>query len=148
MSKNLSILQSRKQSLLNGIRDARSQANIWGDKISRLQEASNSLQADITVLEADKSKIDSFEIDKKRWKGKEETRFSDAYAEYKEQVQLFLKKTKQAKETIDDEIVRFEANRASCLASAILHQVNVSRGRSFERIKTTRFCSIQKFFRI
>lgn len=118
MSKNLSILQSRKQSLLNGISDARSQANMWGDKISRLQEASNSLQADITALEADKSKIDSFEIDKKRWKGKEETRFSDAYSEYKEQVQLFVKKTKEAKATVDDEIVRFEANRASCLVSA------------------------------
>ncbi|MFJ6414151.1 DUF5082 family protein [Terribacillus saccharophilus] len=117
MSKNLSILQSRKQSLLNGISDARSQANIWGDKISRLQEASSSLQSDISALETDKSKIDTFEIDKKRWKGKEETRFLDAYAEYREQVQLFVKKTKQAKGTIDDEIVRFEANRASCLAS-------------------------------
>ncbi|SDC84504.1 protein of unknown function [Terribacillus halophilus] len=118
MSKNLSLLQSRKQSLLNGISDARSRANMWGDKISRLQEASNSLQADITALEADKGEIDTYEINAKRWKGKEETRFSGTYAEYKEQVQLFVKKTKQAKETIDDEIVRCEANRASCLTSA------------------------------
>ncbi|WP_366249415.1 DUF5082 family protein [Terribacillus aidingensis] len=118
MSKNLSILQSRKRSLLNGISDARSQAQSWGDKITRLQQASNSLQSDITALEADKGKIDTYEIDVRRWKGKEETRFFDAYAEYKDQVQLFVKKTKQAKETIDDEIVRCEANRASCLASA------------------------------
>lgn len=126
MSKNLSILQSRKQSLLNGISDARSQANRWGDKINRLQEASNLLQSDITTLEADKIKIDTHEIDKKRWNGKEETRFSDAYAEYQEQVQLFVKKTKQAKEAIDDEIVRCEANRANCLASAEKLSVSLS----------------------
>ncbi|WP_249872490.1 YwqH-like family protein [Oceanobacillus saliphilus] len=111
MSTDLSLLRRQRSTVLQGMSNSREQINILADKIARLQAASNSLQSSITALESSKSAIDSLSVDSSWWKGTNETKFYDRYATYQDSVQAYVRKSKDAKDGIDDEIRRTEQSR-------------------------------------
>lgn len=79
------------------------------DKISRLQQASSLLSTSISEVESIKSSINGLQIDNTRWKGKKESKFNETYSEYEVSVKDYLSKSNDAKETIDTDIKRYEA---------------------------------------
>ncbi|WP_449354458.1 YwqH-like family protein [Virgibacillus natechei] len=108
---SLGQLRSQKATVLKGMSDSRDQISTMTDKISRLQEASNTLTTNIDELETTKSNIDGLSVDEGKWQGKNKTTFEDQYNAYKDSVKDFLSKTKDAKEGIDEEIKRAEQSK-------------------------------------
>ncbi|MFD1361467.1 YwqH-like family protein [Lentibacillus salinarum] len=109
----LSQLQSQKSTVLRGIANSESKISGLEDKISRLQQASSQLATSISELETIKGSIDGLTIDAGRWKGKEENSFEENYSSYKDSVKRFVSKTEGAKDTIDQDIKRYEADKAA-----------------------------------
>lgn len=106
---SIGYLYNQKNSLLNGISDSRNMISSTEDKISRLRQASSLLSTSISEVESIKSSINGLQIDNTRWKGKKESKFNDVYSEYEVSVKDYLSKSNDAKETIDTDIKRYEA---------------------------------------
>ncbi|GLO65758.1 YwqH-like family protein [Oceanobacillus kimchii] len=106
---SIGYLYNQKDTLLNGISDSRNMISSTEDKISRLQQASSLLSTSISEVESIKSSINGLQIDNTRWKGKKESKFNETYSEYEVSVKDYLSKSNDAKETIDTDIKRYEA---------------------------------------
>ncbi|OEH54446.1 hypothetical protein AQ616_11855 [Oceanobacillus sp. E9] len=106
---SIGYLYNQKNTLLNGISDSRNMISSTEDKISRLQQASSLLSTSISEVESIKSSINGLQIDNTRWKGKKESKFNETYSEYEVSVKDYLSKSNDAKETIDTDIKRYEA---------------------------------------
>ncbi|MBT2598934.1 MULTISPECIES: DUF5082 family protein [unclassified Oceanobacillus] len=106
---SIGYLYNQKNTLLNGISDSRNMISSTEDKLSRLQQASSLLSTSISEVESIKSSINGLQIDNTRWKGKKESKFNETYSEYEVSVKDYLSKSNDAKETIDTDIKRYEA---------------------------------------
>lgn len=111
MSVDVSLLRRQRTTVLNGISNSKGEINKLADKISRLQTASNKLTSLITELETCKSNINNLSLNKNRWKGAELNKFNNRYVTYEGHVGNLVKQTINAKDTIDDEIRRFEQSK-------------------------------------
>ncbi|MCT1576499.1 DUF5082 domain-containing protein [Oceanobacillus kimchii] len=124
MSSNLTTLRAQRHSIKDGINFSRSEANSWDDKVNRLQHSANQLEASIKKMDATNRNIESLEVDKRRWKGKEENKFSDNYNVYQSDVRSFITRTKDSKNIIEEEIIRAETKRDNYLSG--IDQLNRS----------------------
>lgn len=107
-------LYNQRATAQSDIANKKNEISRLEDKISRLQKASTELATIISQLGPIKSSIKSLAIDVGRWKGKEEKNFEEAYSEYEVSVKDYISKTEDAKEVIDNDIQRYEADKASC----------------------------------
>ncbi|MGY0691179.1 YwqH-like family protein [Virgibacillus sp. FSP13] len=112
-SSALSSLYAQRSTVLAGIANSRNQIAILEEKIRRLQEASGKLSTSISELETTKSSIDGLTIDESRWKGEKEDKFEDYYDAYKSSVKSFISKTEDAKQTMEEDIARYESKKAA-----------------------------------
>ena len=110
---SLGQLRSRKTTVLTAMGDSRDKISNVEEKIRRLEEASSELATNISELETIKGSIDGLTIDDGRWKGQQEDKFEDNYNEYKDSVKDYISKTEDAKEAMDDDIKRYEADKAT-----------------------------------
>lgn len=110
---SVSQLNDQKLTVLRGIADTKNNISNVEDKITRLQQASSNLAKSISELEILKRSIDSLIIDTGKWKGKEEDKFEENYSSYKESVKKFVASTEDAKDAIDQDIKRYEAEKAT-----------------------------------
>jgi len=110
---SLSQLYSQRTTVMRGISDSRSMISSLGDKVSRLRQASNQLSTSISELESIKSSVEGLTVDTGRWKGKEKDEFEETYSSYQESVKNFVSNTENAKDTIDQDIKRYEADKAA-----------------------------------
>src|SRR5690625_2280323 len=110
---SLSQLQSRKSTVLRNMADSRNMISGLEDKVSRLQQASTQLATSISELESIKSSVEGLTVDTGRWKGKEKDEFEETYSSYQESVKNFVSNTENAKDTIDQDIKRYEADKAA-----------------------------------
>lgn len=110
---SVSQLNDQKLTVLRGIADTKNNISNVEDKITRLQQASSNLAKSISELETLKRSIDSLIIDTGKWKGKEEDKFEENYSSYKESVKKFVASTEDAKDAIDQDIKRYEAEKAT-----------------------------------
>jgi len=113
MSTSLSLLRSRKQTVLAGMDNARKQISTVEDKIERLRETANELSRKIGELETAKSSIDGLTIDESSWKGKNKQTFEGNYSDYQHAVKQYISKAKDAKEEMEEEITRYETSKAN-----------------------------------
>ncbi|AUJ26912.1 MULTISPECIES: YwqH-like family protein [Virgibacillus] len=116
MSTSLSLLREQRRTVLLGMNNARNEISVLQDKVSRLQEASNTLETNITHLRTTKKSIDQLEKDGRRWRGNNKDTYDNKYSLYRDSIQQYLSKSMDAKETIDSDIRRYEANQASYAA--------------------------------
>lgn len=110
---SLSQLRSRKTTVLTAMGDSRDKISNVEEKIRRLEEASSELAKNISELETIKGSIDGLTIDEGSWKGQKEDKFEDNYNEYKDSVKNYVSRTEDAKEAMDDDIKRYEADKAT-----------------------------------
>lgn len=113
----LNHLYERRNSILMSLSDSKHQVYVLEHKISRLQEASRSLGSSITTLETTQGSINNLKRDAGRWQGHKESIFEDDYHSYKTEVKQFVQKTKDARETIEDDIRRYQLSLNSYEAS-------------------------------
>ncbi|WP_461182281.1 YwqH-like family protein [Virgibacillus kimchii] len=92
--------------------DTRNNISSVEDKISRLQKASSNLATSISELESINSSIDGLNIDTGRWKGREQEKFEEDYSSYKDRVRNYVSRTEDAKDAIDQDIKRYEGEKA------------------------------------
>src|SRR5690625_5242837 len=109
---SISQLNDQKLTVLRGIADTKNNISNVEDKITRLQQASSNLAKSISELETLKRSIDSLIIDTGKWKGEEKDKFEENYSSYKESVKKFVASTEDAKDAIDQDIKRYEAEKA------------------------------------
>lgn len=110
---SLSSLYSQRTTVLNGMENSGQMISDAEEKIARLQKASGKMSTSLSELEATKSSIDNLIIDGGRWKGEKENKFENNYNEYKDSVKEFIAKTEDAKVAIEDDIKRYEADKAA-----------------------------------
>lgn len=110
---SVSQLNDQKLTVLRGIADTKNNISNVEDKITRLQQASSNLAKSISELETLKRSIDSLIIDTGKWKGEEKDKFEENYSSYKESVKKFVASTEDAKDAIDQDIKRYEAEKAT-----------------------------------
>ncbi|MEI3597590.1 MULTISPECIES: YwqH-like family protein [unclassified Oceanobacillus] len=110
---SISQLNDQKLTVLRGIADTKNNISNVEDKITRLQQASSNLAKSISELETLKRSIDSLIIDTGKWKGEEKDKFEENYSSYKESVKKFVASTEDAKDAIDQDIKRYEAEKAT-----------------------------------
>ncbi|GAB3799607.1 hypothetical protein GCM10028868_23150 [Virgibacillus kimchii] len=109
---SLSQLREQKRTVLRGMADTRNNISSVEDKISRLQKASSNLATSISELESINSSIDGLNIDTGRWKGREQEKFEEDYSSYKDRVRNYVSRTEDAKDAIDQDIKRYEGEKA------------------------------------
>jgi|SRR5699024_2035628 len=85
------------------------------DKISRLEEASSKLRTSLTVVRSYAKSIVYLVIDPKKWKGEEYTDYEDVYDSYKEETKSYVTGLEEAKETIDEDIKRYQVELDTAL---------------------------------
>lgn len=109
----LSQLYARRSYVIRRMTDTRNMISNLEDKISRLQRASNQLSASLSDLRSIKSSIDRLNVDRARWKGKEQNKFENNYSDYKHSVKDFVLRTENAKDTIDQDLHRYEVEKSA-----------------------------------
>ena len=113
MSAVLGLLRSQKRTVELVISGAKSNISDVEDKIERLKAAVKELEAGVEDMEAIKKSIDNLTVDEASWKGKNKDKFEDHYSEYQDAVETCISKTKDAKETMEEEITRYEQQRTN-----------------------------------
>ncbi|MTW86266.1 DUF5082 domain-containing protein [Virgibacillus dakarensis] len=92
--------------------NTRIQIAALSDKATRLQQASATLSNHIAELEALKTYADNLMVNEGIWKGKEENKFVEQYADLKNAIKAYISNAEDTKETIDDDIRRTESLKA------------------------------------
>ncbi|QKY69801.1 DUF5082 family protein [Lentibacillus sp. CBA3610] len=106
-------LRDQKVTVLGGMAHTENKISSLEDKISRLRQASSQLATNISELETIKGSITGLTIDAGRWKGEEESEFEEHYSSYEESVKSYVSKTEDAKDAMDQDIKRYEADKAT-----------------------------------
>lgn len=101
-------LSEQVRTTLEGIASSKNTIANLEEKISRLEEASLTLDSSISEIETFKSTTLDLVIDPKKWKGEEYNDFEEAYHSHEENVKLYVSRTEEAKEAIDDDIKRYK----------------------------------------
>src|SRR5699024_1166195 len=114
MSKpSLDLLYSRRRTVYAGMDNVKADIANLEDKISRLQEASNSLESSIVELEDIESTYEGLEVDENKWKGEEKDTCFEQYETYVESIKECTTETEDVKDDIDAEIQRAETSLAT-----------------------------------
>lgn len=123
---SLSYLRWRKSSVQSQIQSNRTLISDAEDKISRLRQALNEISTSLSDLQSIKSSINSLTIDLNSWRGKTEDEFDKIYSRYKDSVKTYISKVDDAKEAINDDIRRYEAEKSSYQSSitSLQHSLN------------------------
>jgi len=88
------------------------QTNLNG-KLSRLKTASNSLHSNVSEIELTFNKVVNLTIDEGRWRGMEKNKFEQELQGLEDSTKEFMSKTINARDQVDEEIGRCEANLVS-----------------------------------
>ncbi|MFC0015757.1 MULTISPECIES: DUF5082 family protein [Allobacillus] len=110
-------LNAQKVTVLRGIADKKNSISSLEEKISRLQTAATRLTASISALESTQQAIENLTVDLGRWRGEEKSEFEENYSDYQESTRAYLSKTENAKDAIDQDIKRYEAQMATSTTS-------------------------------
>lgn len=110
MGVSLQTLQNRRTVVLQGMSNSRQRILDLEGRLSRLQQASDTLNGQIGDLTNIKNKVNNLQIDDNMWKGEEKSKFDDHYDQYKTITANYIKKTETAKNDIDEEITRTQTN--------------------------------------
>lgn len=106
-------LYDQKRTVLTGMENSQNMISDLENKISRLQKASGNLATSVSELEIIKNSVSRLTIDIGRWKGKEKSNFEEEFDNYKESVEAYVSRTEDAKDTMDQDIRRYEADKAA-----------------------------------
>lgn len=110
---SLDTLNSRKATVKEGMENSRGMIDAAGEKVSRLQKASSSLETSIQSFKNIKGKIDEFEVTKSKWEGDEQSNFQGKYNSYAIFVDSYESDISKAKEQIDEDLEAARAEKAS-----------------------------------
>ncbi|GAE32063.1 YwqH-like family protein [Alkalihalobacillus hemicellulosilyticus] len=114
---SLHYLRWRKSTVQNQIQFNRNAVASTEDKLIRLRQALNELSSTLSDLDSVRYSINSLSIDLKSWRGKKEDDFEQKYNRYKDNTKAYVFKVDDAKEAINDDIRRYEAEKASYQSS-------------------------------
>ncbi|WP_062050959.1 DUF5082 family protein [Bacillus sp. JCM 19034] len=109
----LSTLRARRNRVTNQIQHTRGQRSIVSNEVTRLRTALNSLNSALSDVRSAKSKIDRLSIHSSRWRGTNETTFSNRYSSYQTTVTSFMNNADHAKDRMEDDLRRAEAREQS-----------------------------------
>lgn len=112
---SLSQLRSQKMTVLGGMANTENRISSLEEKISRLRKASGKLGTSVSDLESIKGSITGLTINTGRWKGKEENEFEQHYSSYKESVKQYVSGAGNARDAMDQDIKRYEADKATSI---------------------------------
>lgn len=113
---SVSQLKKQKGKVVGTMSDLEDNVSQFEDKISRLRKASSRLESLIEDSETIQDNISDQNFNNHKWKGEEFTKFSEHYAVYEEDVETFVEETQEEKDTIDEEIEKYEQKKGDVLA--------------------------------